>query len=217
MPIGEANSRVVGADQKSQLKTNRHADSQGTSSVLHRDELKSQLCGLSAEAKLRTSQSFFVAVVKDGFVVGFFGAEQVIHNPSELVSRGGDGLGFAELPGDTPKELAEIVFGVMQRVRGHAQRSGNAAPDAATLGIEHLATTDLILRTKSQPGCKGGGIAKSRHLCANLAQDGLGCNRADARHVGEIDSEDPVQFTAEVERLRLIAASLICGCLGSFR
>jgi hypothetical protein len=26
MPLGEANSRVVGADQKSQLKTNRHAD-----------------------------------------------------------------------------------------------------------------------------------------------------------------------------------------------
>lgn len=78
-------------------------------------------------------------------------------------------LGFADLASDTPKELTEIVFGVMQRVRGHAQRSGNAAPDATTLGIEHLATTDLILKTESQPGCKGGSIAKSGHICADLA------------------------------------------------
>ena len=77
-------------------------------------------------------------------------------------------MGFAELASDAPKELTEIVFGVMQRVHGHAQRSGNAAPDAA-LGIEHLATTDLILRTKSQPGCKGGSIAKAGHICADLA------------------------------------------------
>jgi hypothetical protein len=58
--------------------------------------------------------------VKDAFVVGFPSAEQMVNNPSELVSRGGDGLGFAELPSDAPKELTEIVFGTMQRVRGHA-------------------------------------------------------------------------------------------------
>jgi hypothetical protein len=29
-------------------------------------------------------------------------------------------LGFAELPSDAPKELTEIVFGMMQRIRGHA-------------------------------------------------------------------------------------------------
>jgi hypothetical protein len=52
--------------------------------------------------------------------VGFPRAEQMVKNPSELVSRGGDGLGFAEFPSDTSKELAEIVFGVMQGVRGHA-------------------------------------------------------------------------------------------------
>src|SRR5260370_33960005 len=31
-----------------------------------------------------------------------------------------------------------------------------------------------------------------------------------------MDSEDSIQLTAEVERLRLIPAPLICGCLGSF-
>jgi hypothetical protein len=72
------------------------------------------------------------------------------------------------------------------------------------------------LRTKSQPGCKGGSIAKPGHIGADLAQDGLGCNRADARHIGEIDAEDSIQLTTEVERLRLIPASLICGSLGSF-
>jgi hypothetical protein len=102
--------------------------------VLHRDELKSEMCGLSAEPKLSTSYGFFVAAVKDGFVVSLFRAEQVIHNACEFVSCGGDCLRFAELPSDPPKELAEIIFGVMQRLRGHAQRSGNAAPAAATLG-----------------------------------------------------------------------------------
>ncbi len=53
--------------------------------------------------------------MKDGFVVGFFSAEQVIHNACEFMSCGGDRLGFAELASDTPKELAEIVFGVIAR------------------------------------------------------------------------------------------------------
>src|SRR5713226_3430976 len=140
----------------------------------------------------------------------------MVNNPRELVSRGGDCLGFAEFPSNAPKELTKIIFCMMQRVGRHAKRSGNAAPDAATLGIEHFAATDLVLRTKSQPGCKGRSIAKPRHICADLAEDGLGCNRADARHVGEIDSEDSIQLTAEVERLRLIPAPLICGSLGSF-
>ena len=66
---------------------------------------------------------------------------------------------------------------------------GFPRPDAASLRIEHLATTDLVLRTESQPKCKGGSIAKSSHIAADLTQDGLGCNRGDASHVGEIDSE----------------------------
>jgi hypothetical protein len=47
-----------------------------------------------------------------------------------------------------------------------------------------------------------------RTLCSfGLWRDtGLGCNRADARHIGKIDSEDSIQLTAEVERLRLIPA-----------
>ena len=79
------------------------------------------------ETVLSALYGLFVAAVKDGFVVSLFSAEEVIHNPSEFVSRGGDSLGFTELPSDAAKEFTKIVFGVMQRVRGHAQRSGNAA------------------------------------------------------------------------------------------
>ena len=82
--------------------------------------MKSQLSGLFPETVMRSLYGLFVAGVKDGFVVSLFSAEEVIHNPCEFVSCGGDGLGFAELASDTPKELAAIVFGVMQRVRGHA-------------------------------------------------------------------------------------------------
>jgi hypothetical protein len=62
----------------------------------------------------------FFAAVKDSFVASFFGTEQVIQNAGEFVSGGGDCLGFAELPSDTPKELAEITFRMMQRVGRHA-------------------------------------------------------------------------------------------------
>ena len=71
------------------------------------------------------------------------------------MSRGCNCLRSAELPRDAPKELTEIVFGVMQRVRSHAESSGNSAPDTAALGIEHLAAADFILRAQSKPGREG--------------------------------------------------------------
>ena len=92
---------------------------QGTSFVLYGDELKPELCGLFPKSVLSALYGFFVAAVKDTFVVGFPSAEQMVNNPSELVSRGGDGLGFAEFPSDAPKELTEIIFCMMQRVGRH--------------------------------------------------------------------------------------------------
>ena len=67
------------------------------------------------------------AAVKDGFVVRFFTrAEQVIHNLCEFVSCGADCFGFAELPSDKPKELAELFWQIAERnssppgsLRGH--------------------------------------------------------------------------------------------------
>src|SRR5713101_823195 len=85
-----------------------------------RDELKPELCGLFPKSVLSALYGFFGAAVKDTFVVGFPSAEQMVNNPSELVSRGGDGLGFAEFPSDAPKELTEIIFCMMQRVGRHA-------------------------------------------------------------------------------------------------
>jgi hypothetical protein len=82
----------------------RLPDSQGTSSVLYGDELKPELCGLFPESVLSALYGFFVAAVKDTFVIGFPSAEEMVNNPSELVSRGGDCLGFAEFPSDASKE-----------------------------------------------------------------------------------------------------------------
>jgi hypothetical protein len=46
---------VISRTEPYNLDWSTLADSQGTSSVLYGDEFKSQLCGLSAEPKLRTS------------------------------------------------------------------------------------------------------------------------------------------------------------------
>lgn len=82
--------------------------------------MKPELSCLSSEPKLRTFYRFFVAAVKDTLVVSFPCAEQVIHNAREFVGGGGDCLGFAEFPSDAPKELAEIIFCMMQRVGRHS-------------------------------------------------------------------------------------------------
>jgi hypothetical protein len=75
---------------------------------------------LFPESVLSSLYGFFVAAVKDTSVIGFPSADQMVNNPSELVSRGGDCLRFAEFPSDAPKELTEIIFGMMQRVGRYA-------------------------------------------------------------------------------------------------
>jgi hypothetical protein len=133
-----------------------------------------------AEPEFSSSHGLLVAPLKDALVVRFFCAEQVVNNSSEFVSRGRNCLGPTELPRDAPKELSQVVFGVMQRVRSHAESSGNSAPDTAALGIEDFAAADLLLRAQSEPGRKGRRISELGDVCGDLAKDGLGCNRADA-------------------------------------
>lgn len=82
--------------------------------------MKPELSGLFPKSILSALYGLFVAAVKDTLVIGFPSAEQMVNNPSELVSRGGDGLGFAEFPSDAPKELTKIVFGMMEGVGRHA-------------------------------------------------------------------------------------------------
>jgi hypothetical protein len=47
------------------------------------------------------------------FTVRLSRAEQVIDDSCEFVRRRCDGLRFAKFPGDTAKELSEVVFGVV--------------------------------------------------------------------------------------------------------
>jgi hypothetical protein len=52
-------------------------------------------------------------ICEDAVVAGFFCAQQVEDDASELVSRGCDRLRFNELSRDAPEELAQVVFGVV--------------------------------------------------------------------------------------------------------
>jgi hypothetical protein len=151
------------------VETPTLADSQGTSTVLYTDNLETKLHRLFAESEFSAFQDLRVASLKYRFVIRFFGAEQVTDNAGEFVSSGCNCLGSAELPSNAPKELTKIVFGVMQRVRSHAERSGNATPDTAALGIEVLAATDLVLWTQSQPEREGRSISELGHICTDLA------------------------------------------------
>jgi hypothetical protein len=76
------------------------ADSQGTSSVLCGDDLKSELGSLPTKAILCAANSFLFSFVEDTLVVGLSCAQQVKDNTSKLVGRGCNCLRPAEFARD---------------------------------------------------------------------------------------------------------------------
>jgi hypothetical protein len=62
--------------------------SQGTSSVLRGDDLKSEPSSLPTEPVLGASEGVLFSLVKDALVVGLPCAQQMEHYPCKLVGRG---------------------------------------------------------------------------------------------------------------------------------
>lgn len=87
------------------------------------------------EPQLRPSQSILFTFVEHAIIVGFSRAKQVKDDARQLVRSCGDCLRFAALTRDAPKELAEIILGMVQGLRTHPQRSGNSAANAPAFGI----------------------------------------------------------------------------------
>jgi hypothetical protein len=92
----------------------RVADSQGTSTILCGDDLKSELGSLLAKPILCAPEGFFFRLMKDTLGVRLPCAQQVEHDASKFVGCGCNRLGPAELTGNTAEEFAQVVFGVMQ-------------------------------------------------------------------------------------------------------
>ena len=90
---------------------------------------------------------FFVAAVKDTLVIGFPSAEQIVNNPSELVSCGGDGLGFAEFPSDAPKtpDVSEMEFVARDR-------QVHVGLDDAFVAMHSPVATRLLTQQEEVPG-----------------------------------------------------------------
>lgn len=82
------------------------ADSQGTSTVLRGDDLKSELGSLSAKSILCAAEGFFFSFVEDTLVVGLLRGQQVKNNASKFVGRGRNRLRPAEFAGDAAEEFA---------------------------------------------------------------------------------------------------------------
>ena len=84
--------------------------------------------------------------------------------------RRGDGLGFAQLPRDTAKELAEVILGVMQRVGAHPKCCSDPGSDSPALGVQDPATADLFLWAQAEPRSESRGISELREIGTDLAQ-----------------------------------------------
>ncbi len=87
----------------------------------------------------------------------------------------------------------------MQGVSANSQGDRESALHSSTLGIKYLAAADLPLWAQAKPGSKGGRIPKTSQVRANFTQDRLCGDRTDARHIREIDAEDPIEFTTNVD------------------
>jgi hypothetical protein len=61
---------------------------------------------------------------------------------------------LAEFAGNAVEEFAQVIFGVVQRLRAHAKGGRDAAPNSSAFGEEHLSAAHLSLRTKPKPGCE---------------------------------------------------------------
>lgn len=77
-------------------------------------------------------------------VVRFFRAKQVEDDARELVCGCCNCLRLAKLASYPSKEFAQIIFGVMQRVRTHTQGGSDSAPNTSAFRVQHLASTDLL-------------------------------------------------------------------------
>jgi len=94
---------------------------------------------------------------------------------------------------------------------------GNPASDSSALGEEHFSAADFLFRTHAEPGSECGCITKAGNIRADLAEDRLGCHCTDARHVRQINSEDPIEFAAKIEHTRFVPLPLVWQTLGSLR
>ncbi len=122
--------------------------SQGTSTVLCRDDPKSKLSSLPTQSILSAAYGFFFGLVEDSLAVCLFCAQQVKDDASKLVGRGCDRLRPAEFAGDAADEFTQIVLRVVESVSAHAQGRRDAAADASAFGEQHFAAADLLLRTE---------------------------------------------------------------------
>ena len=68
---------------------------------------------MSAQAEFGTLQDMVLASLEDAFVISLFCTEQVKHDASELVCRGGNSLGFSELARDATEELTQVIVSVV--------------------------------------------------------------------------------------------------------
>lgn len=91
--------------------------------VHRRNDLKSELGGLLSEPQFRPFQSLLFTLVESGFAVRFSRAKQVKDDARQLVCNCGNCLGLAELACDAPKEITDVIFGMVIGLRTHTQRS----------------------------------------------------------------------------------------------
>jgi len=131
-----------------------------------------------------------IVVVKDRFIVGLAGGDEVVDDASELVGGGGDGLRCAEAVARAAVKLAEVGRVAVKGLGGHTQGSSGPVIDLAGFGREDLSATDAIVGTQAEPTGELASVGKGGKVTAfgEEGSDGGDLEAGDGREIGSKDA-----------------------------
>lgn len=171
------------------------------------NEGEAEVAGLLAKVVFTALLIAGFVAGEDGVIVRGAGFEKMIDDAGEFVSGGGDGLGGAEAGAHAPEVIAEGGVAFAGAVGGHAQSVSGAALDGASMRREDASAGDAMIRAESKPRRKMFCGGKLRQVAADLRKKRMYVDGAQTGQRGEVDAEEAVQMTTQIE-LRLITLRL---------
>ena len=155
-------------------------------------ELESERSGLFAQVFFLALGLSLVFVEEHAFIVGLSCSQQVVDDTGQLVGCCGDGLGRSQPSAQAAIEVAQMGTRAAQRLGRNAQGGVGAAVALAGLRRQDLAAALFVGGAQGQPTGEGSNVGKPAEVGADLCQQNMGCQCADAGDGSQVDAEDPV-------------------------
>ena len=138
-----------------------------------RHQITSQVLGVLASLSELTLVIFVQIILCTACPIGCLLFEHMVENFCQFVGRGCRSFGWPEFTPHAAQKRPERAGAGAETVRGHAQGATGAIVDPPTARGAHVASTDLIIGTESQPGGKMFVCRPCMHIEADLCEDDM--------------------------------------------